>query len=63
MKTTRTPEDRRLSDLARRNGMENSLYLGEAIGEMLVIAWNAFGSLGSLVRRGATNPQRPAQKA
>lgn len=62
MNTTRTTEDRRLVDLARRHGMENSLYLGEAIGETLSIAWNAFGSLGSLFRRtGAT--QRPVQNS
>ena len=59
MNTTRTDEDRRLADLARRNGMENSLYMGEAIGETLAIAWNAFGSLGNLFRRGGAS--RPVQ--
>jgi len=60
MNTTRTPEDRRMAELARRNGMENSLYLGEAIGETLAIAWNAFGSLAGIFRRGGAT-HRPAQ--
>ena len=42
--------DPRIEALARRAGAERSLYLGEAIGNALAIAWNAFGSLGTLVK-------------
>ena len=37
----------RIESLARRAGQEHALYLGEAIGNVLAIAWNAFGALGS----------------
>ena len=37
----------RIETLARNAGQEHALYLGEAIGNVLAIAWNAFGALGS----------------
>lgn len=43
--------DPRIEALARRAGADRSLYLGEAIGNALAIAWNALGSLGSLAAR------------
>ena len=49
--------DARIQDLARRNGVERSLYMGESIGNMLLIAWGAFDSVGNLFRR------KPTQKA
>ena len=57
------PGSDRIEAIARRAGMERSLYLGEAIGHALAIAWNAFGALGALsawvTRRGAsTTPAR-----
>jgi hypothetical protein len=45
------PEHLRIDSLARREGMERSLYLGEAIGQALLIAWGAFGSIGSWMHR------------
>lgn len=50
-------EDDRLHEIARKAGQEHSLYLGEAIGNMLVIAWNAIGTVGSLTRRQVEKPQ------
>lgn len=44
---------RRIEEIARQAGMERSLYLGEAIGNALAIAWQAMGSLGSVLRRDA----------
>lgn len=44
MKTETKPYDR-IEALARRHGVERSLYLGEAIGNVLAIAWDALGSL------------------
>lgn len=58
MKTETNPYDR-IEALARRNGVERSLYLGEAIGNALVIAWNALGTLGSLYRRRAATGPAP----
>ena len=51
MDTTRDYETDRLYALARRNGMERSLYLGEAIGETLLIAGHAFEACATLLRR------------
>ena len=45
--------DPRIEALARRAGAERSLYLGEAIGHGLVVAWNALGTLGGFLRRAA----------
>lgn len=41
-----TPEYDHLHELARQAGHERSLYMGEAIGNILMIAWQALGSLG-----------------
>ena len=49
----------RIETLARRNGVERSLYLGEAIGNALVIAWEALGTLGGLYRRRAAEGPAP----
>lgn len=49
---------RRIEDIARRAGMERSLFLGEAIGNALAIAWQALGSLGGLFRREAPRTRR-----
>lgn len=49
---------RRIEDIARRAGMERSLFLGEAIGNALAIAWQALGSLGELFRREAPRTRR-----
>lgn len=56
---TETHHYERIETLARRNGVEHSLYLGEAIGNALVIAWNAFGALGGLYRRRASTGPAP----
>jgi predicted transcriptional regulator len=45
------PADDRIHELARRADHERSLYIGEAIGHMLVIAWDALGSIGNWLRR------------
>ena len=45
------PSTERLEMLARRAGMERSLYLGEAIGNALVIAWDALAAAGAWLRR------------
>jgi hypothetical protein len=47
------PQYDRIHELARRAHHERSLYLGEALGHMLVIAWEALGSIGTWVRRSA----------
>lgn len=54
----------RIHDLARSVGEERSLYLGEAIGNTLAIAWNAFGALGAwLTRRGSASAPARARAA
>ena len=45
----RTPQDLRLEGLARRHGMEHALPLGEALGNMLLIASDALSSVGRLI--------------
>jgi hypothetical protein len=52
------PNPERVEALARRAGMERSLYLGEAIGHMLSIAWEALASLGASLR-GSSPRRRP----
>jgi hypothetical protein len=37
----------RIQGLVQSAGQERALYLGEAIGNVLAIAWNAFAALGS----------------
>ena len=49
---TETEYSKHIEDIARRAGMERSLYMGEAIGNALAIAWEALGSLGGWLRRG-----------
>ena len=49
---------RRIEDLARSVGAERSLYMGEAIGNALAIAWQALGSLDGLFRREAPRTRR-----
>lgn len=44
-------ETQRLHALARRNGMERSLYLGEAIGETLLIATHGLEACVTMLRR------------
>lgn len=58
------PNDRIVA-LARANGMERTLYLGEAIGTMLVIAGDALGSIGTLARRllVSSRSQHPGERA
>lgn len=61
MKTTHDlPNPERVEALARRAGMERSLYIGETIGHMLQIAGNAFESLGAALRR--SPPSRPSHR-
>ena len=52
--------DPRIEALARKAGADRSLYLGEAIGNALAIAWNAFGALGSLAKS-APKAGKPVQ--
>ncbi len=56
---TKTQYPEHIEEIARRAGMERSLYMGEAIGNALAIAWQALGSLGGWIRRGAPRVQRP----
>ena len=49
---------RRIEDLARSVGAERSLYMGEAIGNALAIAWQALGSLGGWFRREVPRTRR-----
>ena len=56
---TETTRNERIDNLARRHGVERSLHLGEAIGNVLVIAWEALGTLGGLYRRRAANGPAP----
>jgi hypothetical protein len=52
MKTEiKTPFDSRLEALARSVGEEHSLRLGNAIGNVLVIAWEGLESLGTVLTR------------
>lgn len=51
MSTNRDYENERLHALARRNGMERSLYLGEAIGVTIIIAMQALEACGTMLRR------------
>lgn len=51
MSTNRDYETERLHALARRTGQERSLYLGEAIGEMIVIAMQALEGAATILRR------------
>lgn len=46
----RTVFSPRIDELARQAGEEHSLYLGEAIGNALAIAWEGFASLGNWAR-------------
>lgn len=55
---TETEYPKRIEDIARRAGMERSLYMGEAIGNALAIAWQALGSLAGLLRRGSSRVRR-----
>lgn len=43
--------DPRIEAIARRAGVERSLYLGEAIGNALAIAWQALGWAATAWRR------------
>ena len=60
--------NQRIEQLARDAGQEHALYLGEAIGNVLAIAWNAFGALGSRLSSSGSsaagtatgNPRSPA---
>jgi hypothetical protein len=45
------PPSDRIDALVRRAGMERSLYLGEALGHTLGIAWNALESVGAWMWR------------
>ena len=49
---------RRIEDLARSVGAERSLYMGEAIGNALAIAWQALDSLGGWFGREAASRAR-----
>ena len=55
---TETESRKRIQDIARRAGMERSLYLGEAIGNALAIAWQTLGSVGGLFRRESSRAHR-----
>jgi hypothetical protein len=44
------PATERIDAIVRRAGMERSLYIGEAIGNMLLIAGQAFEALGAWLR-------------
>ncbi len=54
-----TQYPKRIEEIARRAGMEHSLYMGEAIGNALAIAWEGIGSLGGWFRRGSPRARRP----
>lgn len=41
----------RIHEIARRAGCERSLYIGEAIGNTLAIAWEGLAALGAWARR------------
>ena len=55
---TKTYDPRRIEEIARRAGMERSLYMGEAIGNALAIAWHALGALGGWLRRAVPRIRR-----
>ena len=52
-----TPFDSRLEALARSVGEEHALHVGNAIGNMIVIAWEGLESLAALLTR-AFRPKR-----
>jgi hypothetical protein len=56
-----TPYDARIEALARRAGAERSLYLGEAIGNALAIAWQAIEWAATAWRRRTQAPGLPAK--
>jgi hypothetical protein len=53
-----TSHDARIQALARRAGAERSLYLGEAIGNALSIAWNAIEWAATAWRRKNSAPAK-----
>ena len=55
---TKTYGTQRIDELARRAGAERSLYMGEAIGNALAIAWQALGALGGWLRRAVPRIRR-----
>lgn len=56
------PFDPRIEALARSVGQEHSLHLGNAIGNVLAIAWEALEALGALLARVIPRPRGAARK-
>lgn len=50
----------RIEILARRNGVEHTLYLAEAIGDALVVAGNGLGAVGDWYCRRAEDGPAPS---
>ncbi len=63
MSTHRDLHDERLHALARRAGVERSLYLGEALGNALLIAASGFSALGGWIRRALPRARSVKQHA
>ncbi len=62
MNTYRDSNDERIRILARRAGVERSLYLGEAIGNTLLIASNGLASLGAWLGRAMSRNARSVKQ-
>ena len=62
MNTYRDSNDERIRILARRAGVERSLYLGEAIGNTLLIASNGLASLGTWLGRALSRNGRSVKQ-
>ena len=63
MITNRESHDERLQALARRAGVERSLYIGEALGNALLIASDGLSALGGWLRRALPGTRRSVKQA
>lgn len=57
MNVNKLPPPERIEALARRAGVERSLYLGEMIGEGLSVAWAALKAAGHWVVYSTMRPR------
>lgn len=63
MITNRESHDERIHALARRAGVERSLYIGDAIGNALLIASDGLSALGAWLRRAPARSDRTVKQA